>query len=297
MLTSCLVITYLLKANDIDTLYCYGISKDKKMSLNKLNIKSIDLHSHSIFSDGRANLYQIEEKSLKENFSVVLTDHNEIRGSLKLFERGRIITLPALEAGTKEGLEFLIYFNSAEDIESFYKRAIEPYKRERFMVQIDVPTSTLLNIAKDYNCFISMAHPFGFRRKSINYHSSNIELIKLIYDHIDAVETFNGNLSNANNNMSKQLHQSVPALKSTVGSDAHDLASLGQVTADFKLDDLDYTSKGIFDALVAGKFVENTPNKISKLNTAINISLSHTKYYFDKGKGIERDIKKSLLTK
>jgi len=82
-------------------------------------MKSIDLHSHSIFSDGRANIHQKEEKCLRENFSVVLTDHNEIRGSIRLIERGRIITLPVLEAGTKEGLEFLIYFNSVEDIEYF----------------------------------------------------------------------------------------------------------------------------------------------------------------------------------
>jgi len=257
-------------------------------------MKSIDLHSHSIFSDGRANLYHIEEKCLKENFSVVLTDHNEIRGAIKLYERGRIITLPALEAGTREGLEFLIYFNSVEDIESFYKRAIEPYKRERFMVQIDVPASTLLNIAKDYNCFISMAHPFGFRKKSINYHSSNRALIKLIFDFIDAIETFNGNLSNNNNNMSKQLFNSISSIKSTVGSDAHDLDALGQVTADFNIEENNYNTQGLFDALIAGEFVENTHNKISKLNTALNISLSHTRYYFDKGTGIEDEIKRSL---
>lgn len=259
-------------------------------------MKQVDLHCHSIFSDGRANLLQIEEKCLKDDFTVVLTDHNEIRGSINLYERGRIVTLPALEAGTKEGLEFLIYFKSVEDIESFYKRAIEPYKRERFMVQIGVPADTLLNIAKDYDCFISLAHPFGFRKKSIKYHSSNNELQSLVFNNIDALETFNGNLSNHHNIKSKQLFHSMSSMRATVGSDAHDLDSLGQVTADFYIEE-DSSSEGLYNALIDGDFVENTPNTISKLSTALNISLSHTRYYFDKGMGIEKNIKKALATK
>jgi len=47
-------------------------------------ILPIDLHCHSTFSDGMASIVQIEEKCQRENISVMLTDHNEIRGSLKL---------------------------------------------------------------------------------------------------------------------------------------------------------------------------------------------------------------------
>ena len=256
-------------------------------------MKSVDLHTHSIFSDGRANLHQIEEKCLTDNFSIVLTDHNEIRGSIKLYERGRIITLPALEAGTKEGLEFLIYFQSVEDIESFYKRAIEPYKRERFMVQIDVPAETLLNIAKDYDCFISLAHPFGFRKKSIKFHKSNAKLQDLIFDNIDALETYNGNLSEIHNSRSLQLYNSISSLKSTVGSDGHNLDSLGQVTADFSIDDDLFNTHTLYESLTKGEFLENTHNTISKINTALHISMSHTRYYFDKGTGLEKRVENS----
>jgi len=255
------------------------------------SIRPVDLHSHSIFSDGRANIFQIEEKCLKDNFSIVLTDHNEIRGSIKLFERNRIVTLPALEAGTKEGLEFLIYFKSVVDIESFYKKIIEPYKRERFMVQIGIPAEALIKTAREYECFISLAHPYGFRKKSLKYHLSNKNLIFFILNNIDAVETYNGNLSEYNNIRSKLLFDSVSALNSTVGSDGHDLDSLGQVTADFELSNEDFNTFGLFQALKTGDYSENTANKISKINTALNISYFHTLYYFDKGNSVERRIK------
>lgn len=253
-------------------------------------IKSVDLHSHSIFSDGRANLRQIEEKSQRDQFSVVLTDHNEIRGSIKLYERGRIVTLLALEAGTKEGLEFLIYFRTVEDIESFYKRAIEPYKRERFMVQIGVPTETLLRIANEYECFVSLAHPFGFRKKSIHFHKSNFKLISTVYQHIDAVETYNGNLSDINNFKANKLFEKYADLKSTVGSDGHDLDSLGQVTADFQIVNEEFNPDILYDLLKGGKFIENTKNRISKINTALNISYLHSQYFLDKGDSLEKRI-------
>lgn len=256
--------------------------------------KSVDLHSHSTFSDGRANLYQIEEKCLTDNFSIVLTDHNEIRGSIKLYERGRIITIPALEAGTREGLEFLIYFKEVEDIESFYRRAIEPYRKDRFMVQIDVPTETLLRIANEYDCFISMAHPFGFRKKSIQYHQSDSRLKSVVYNNIDAIEIFNGNLSDINNMKSKQLFGTLPTVKSTVGSDGHDLDSLGQVTADFDISDDDYNSETLYELLHSGLYMENTHNRISKLNTAVTISYLHSRYYFDKGTSIKQSIDREL---
>jgi len=254
---------------------------------------SFDFHCHSIYSDGRPNLMAMEEKCLKDNFNVVLTDHNEIRGSIKLYERNRITTLPALEAGSREGLEFLIYFLNVEDIEAFYKRAIEPYRRDRFMVQLDISVEKLLSIANEYNCFISLAHPFGFRKKSLDFHSRNKQLIETISKGIHAVESYNGNLAIRDNIKAQSLYNSddYQVYLHTVGSDGHDIESLGAVTADFYTEDPSlFSSAELYEALRNNEFILDTKQQISKLKTLSHISISHTKYYFDKGKFIEKRI-------
>lgn len=259
-------------------------------------ILPIDLHCHSTFSDGMANILQIEEKCLREGMGIMLTDHNEIRGSLKLYSRNNIITLPSIEAGTKEGLEFLIYFKDPADIESFYKRAIEPFRRKRFMVQIDVRAEEMLSIASEYDCFISLAHPYSFRKKSITFHQTNAELLSFVRQNIDAVETFNGNLSWINNSKAKQLYDNVTAFRSTVGSDGHNLESIGQVTADFKIDEEDLDSKDIYKLLHSNEFIPNLNNKISKIKTAFNIGFVHSRYFADSGKGLEAEINSEIAS-
>jgi len=242
---------------------------------------SIDLHSHSNYSDGMDNIYKIEEKCKRENIGLMLTDHNEIRGSLKLVARSQIVTLPAIEAGTKEGLEFLIYFRNVHDLEDFYKRAIEPYRRTRFMVQIDVPAVKLLSIAKEYQCFISLAHPFGFRKKSLLFHKNNAELLKTVFNHIDSYELYNGNLSEGDNFKALKYFEEANNLKVTIGSDGHNLNSIGQVTADFNAPAPIISLADVFDMINKNDFVMNTHNNISKIETAFNIFINHTKYFFN----------------
>jgi asparagine synthase (glutamine-hydrolysing) len=51
-----------------------------------------DLHLHSNYSDGLMSVETIFQKAKELNISVVITDHNEIRGSIELFEK----TLPPM---------------------------------------------------------------------------------------------------------------------------------------------------------------------------------------------------------
>ena len=225
---------------------------------------------------------------MRENINTIITDHNEIRGAIKLCERAKITTLPAIEAGTKEGLEFLIYFKRVSDIESFYKRAIEPYRRKIFIVQIGVPTRKLLAIAKEYDCFISLAHPFGFRKKSLIFHKSDPELITHVIQQVDALETFNGNLSDLDNVKALSYNTALKEMKETVGSDGHDIKSIGQVTADFDIGRAEFDAEILFEKLSAGEFVKNTHNSISKIKTALIIAYYHSRYFIYDGKSIER---------
>lgn len=246
-------------------------------------MRKFDLHCHSTYSDGTSTIVDIEEKCKRDNFSVMLTDHNEIRGSLKLYDRNRIMTLPAIEAGTIEGLEFLIFFADPQDIESFYIRAIEPYRRKRFMVQINVPVVTLLSIANEYECFVSLAHPYGFRKKSLTFHRGNPELVSYILDNISAVETYNGNNAMKDNYKALALYERTESLKLTVGSDGHNIESIGQVTADFDDDVVDLTQQSLYSNLVEKKFVPNCDHSISKVRTMWNIAFAHSRYFINDG--------------
>lgn len=249
----------------------------------KMSKLDIDLHTHSIFSDGSSTLYQIEEKAKREGIGIALTDHNEIRGSVRLFENQKIISIPAIEAGTREGLEFLIYFQNPADLEEFYKRAIEPNRKFRYMVQINISTEELLRVANEYLTFISLAHPYGFWKKSINYHIQNEKLIKTIMDGIDSVEIYNGNLSDKVNNFAFDLFSQYENLAMTVGSDAHNIESFGKVTAKFIFDK---NNPHLFDGflqLVENNLQIDTKSSISKFKTMYNIALNHSRYYIDGG--------------
>lgn len=259
--------------------------------MNKIDI---DLHTHSIFSDGSSNLYQLEEKAKREGIGIALTDHNEIRGSIRLFENQKIISIPAIEAGTREGLEFLIYFQSPADLEEFYKRAIEPNRKFRYMVQINISTEELLKVANEYPTFISLAHPFGFWKKSINYHIQNEKLVNTILKGIDSVEIYNGNLSEKVNNFALELYKQNRNLAMTVGSDAHNLESFGKVTAEFILDKKNPHLFDGFLQLVENNLQINTKSSISKFKTMYNIALNHSRYYMDGGSYKNRVIMEEL---
>jgi len=244
-----------------------------------------DLHCHSNFSDGLARIDEIEEKCLKDDFSVVLTDHNEIRGSIKLFERGKVPTLPAIEACCKEGLEFLIYFNDTSKIESFYKKAIEPYRLGRFMVQLKNGALSVLGAAKEFEGKIVIAHPFGIGKKAVSYYKHDKAVIKEIEKLIHGVEIYNGNVHKSSNQKAQEYAKSL-GLPITVGSDGHDISSIGQVTKEINLTNL-------FDEIL-GDGITDTNNSISMIKTGLIIAKEHTEYYLYSGKNHKKRITTEL---
>ncbi|MFH1838314.1 MAG: PHP domain-containing protein [Candidatus Kuenenbacteria bacterium] len=68
--------------------------------------KFIDLHMHSVHSDGMLELEQIIKKAKKENFSIMsLTDHNTISGVEKMIELGKKNKIKVIS-----GIEFYTFF-------------------------------------------------------------------------------------------------------------------------------------------------------------------------------------------
>ena len=242
---------------------------------------SIDFHCHSSYSDGIPSPREIAEKCTKDNIIAVITDHNEIRGSINLFEKYNVATIPGIEVGSSEGLELLVYFKNFFDLEDFYVSCIEPVRNERRMVVLKISLKDILEKLQNYNAFTSLAHPFALKKKSIEKHDSTY--IRDILSKTDAIEIFNGELTRKMNNKASELNKIIKK-KITLGSDSHTISSIGTVYAILDVENV--TNNNLYEGLVVNSFNElffSKTNNIGHLKTLFTIGLKHTKYYLKKG--------------
>ena len=196
----------------------------------RADLTFIDLHTHSHFSDGLPSVAQIEEHCLRKQMGVALTDHNQIRGSVILSERERILCVPGIEVGTREGLEFLVYFSDAGQLEDYFLKAIEPYLLSRFLVRSKIPTMEALEIARNMDAYISLAHPFAFGRKSLNFQQrsrkTSDSFVNEVVSFVDAIELFNGGVPPKVNRQAAEYLKTLDK-PITVGSDSHRISTYG----------------------------------------------------------------------
>jgi hypothetical protein len=188
----------------------------------------VDTHVHTRYSDGIAGIPRIERHCRNRNLGVAVTDHNEIRGAIELYERDRVPVLPGIEVGTEEGIDLLVYFADAESLEEFYRLAIEPYLRTRFMVRSWVRTVDCMKAAKELDAYISLAHPFALGRKSLDYQHGRRgrPFVKSIMEAVDAIELHNGGV-HRQANARAQEYAVTAGKRLTVGSDSHRLGTIG----------------------------------------------------------------------
>lgn len=195
----------------------------------------MDMHIHSDYSDAPANsIATITEKFRQLEMGACICDHNEIRGSIELFSKGEICTIPSIEIGSAERLEFLVYFLEPADLEDFYIRHVEPYKRTRFFAKLDRGFEYLIPAAKEYGAAVALPHPFAPSYKNINH--SKARKAKLfspsIFSKIDLIEVINGHLPQKRNKKAfllSELFEKSPI----AGSDSHLPETLGTVYCQF----------------------------------------------------------------
>jgi predicted metal-dependent phosphoesterase TrpH len=188
----------------------------------------VDTHVHTRYSDGTAGIPRIERHCRDRGMGLAVTDHNEIRGAVHLFERERVPAIPGIEVGTEEGVDLLVYFESAPLLEDFYIGAVEPFLRTRFMVRSWIRTLRCLAVAREMGGYISLAHPFAIGRKSLDYQHDRHgkPFVETVMEQVDAIELYNGGVHRTAN--LKASHYAKSAGKRlTVGSDAHRLRAIG----------------------------------------------------------------------
>ena len=238
----------------------------------------VDMHVHTHHSDGQPSIVDVEERCLRENHGAIITDHNEIRGSVSLFERGRVPTLAGIEVGTEEGFEFLTYFDSPAALEEFYVRAIEPYLLERFMVRSKIKSLDALACARDLGAWITLAHPFAFGRKSLRFQEKKRGqgFCDAVLEQVDALELFNGGIPKGANRKAETLIHAGKLL--TSGSDSHVLDTYGTSGVWFPREN--ESAQEMLAHLQSPEQMDlQTGHHCSVARTVMMIAINHTKFF------------------
>ena len=242
----------------------------------------IDTHVHTRYSDGTAGIPRIERHCRDRGMGLAVTDHNEIRGAVHVFERERVPAIPAIEVGTEEGVDLLVYFASAPLLEEFYIEAVEPFLRTRFMVRSWIQALDCLQAAREMGGYISLAHPFALGRKSLDYQHGRRgkPFVETIMEGVDAIELYNGGV-HRQANLKASEYAAVAGKRLTVGSDAHRLRTIGSCGT-YLNTSAGTTTADLFDAFTTHddlRFKVRVSTSAATLPTLGIIALKHTHHF------------------
>ncbi|MBR8701180.1 hypothetical protein IX317_000063 [Fusobacterium sp. DD29] len=180
-----------------------------------------DLHIHTTASDSFIKPEFLEGFVRDKRYLIAVTDHNEIRGAVRVNELG-VNNVPGLELGCEDGFEMLVYFKKMQDLEDFYRREVEPYKNIKRMAKTHRDIYEYLEALEEYNCHKSIPHICGLVQKNF---IKNKPYIHDILERTDSVETHNHALSEVRNMVATKLREDYDKT-ATFGSDAHILRDL-----------------------------------------------------------------------
>lgn len=247
-------------------------------NLIKQGYTCVDMHSHSRYSDGLSSLRSLHNKCKKLGIGIALTDHNEIRGSLKLSKNKDIFVIPGMETTASEGIHTLFYFYDKKELKEFYNKTIKPNLSKNPFSDLKISVIDLIESAGKYNCKICSAHPFGPMNSGMHKFAEKEEYKKILKK-IDFIEALNSAHLHSENIRAERWGDSM-GKGLTGGSDAHATVFLGKVVTCTKSRDdfLDSIGK---ESIVVGKEVNSS---LLMLRHILNLRLfsKFPKFYIKK---------------
>ena len=200
--------------------------------LNALNhdFTVVDLHFHSIHSDGADTVADIVRQAQKLGIGIALTDHNAIDGAVELDRHTDVFSIPGIEVTSREGSHVLAYFYCIEDLKSFYERHIKPNLGPTVMSSVSLDVASIVRAAKQHGGLAIFAHPYSAAFTGICNHSFTDAQLDRLLRMADGVEVINSenlkrwNLKSAllGFNLSRAI---------TGGSDGHGVQQMGAAVA------------------------------------------------------------------
>jgi predicted metal-dependent phosphoesterase TrpH len=202
----------------------------EKPDLEKLTQKNtvVDMHFHSVYSDGRNHVDEIVEYAEYLGIGVAITDHNAIQGAVEIDTYDNVLSIPGIEVTSFEGTHLLVYFYDIENLCRFYDQDVAPYMGREVMSSIDLPMEDIIGRAKKLDAVTIFPHPYcGIYTGITNHHFDKKRLDKL-FEKVDGVEVINSENLNKWNLKSALLGFNLN--KAIMGgSDGHSLYQLGRV--------------------------------------------------------------------
>jgi predicted metal-dependent phosphoesterase TrpH len=205
----------------------------------------VDTHVHTRYSDGRASVREVESLCADHRVGCMITDHNEIRGSMKLFERDRVPTLPSIEVGSREKMELLVYFRRSDQCEDYFRTEVEPYRSRRWFAYLPRDLDYLLRGALERGAVVCVPHPFAPLWKNLEYGWRRAGAVHRALTAANCIEVINGGLPKRANRKAFALCERLDRVP-LGGSDAHSLDQIGSVLVAFNGP---VTSEGLFEQI------------------------------------------------
>lgn len=191
------------------------------------NYTVVDMHFHSRYSDGFNDIKSIVHRVRKLGIGIAVTDHNEIKGAIKLEKIKDILTIPGIELTSKEGSHLLVYFYDFGSLREFYKIHVKPFMGKGVMASILLEMMEIVRRARRYESLVIFPHPYCAVYTGVCNPTFSKQCLDDLLYMVDGVEVINaGNLKKWN------LQCAVLGFnlgKSMIGgSDGHNLFQMGK---------------------------------------------------------------------
>ena len=163
-----------------------------------MTIKKAQLHIHSNYTDGLYSVETILKEARKRKFDVIsITDHNEIRGTIRAFELAKkynLFAIPGIELYFKINnriYDLLIYFKEIRDLKNFFTN----FRRVEEFIPCFKDINELVRKIKKYKGIIVIPHPYD-NRKGLFKNNGLKENIFKNFDGVETIDAFNSKIQN-----------------------------------------------------------------------------------------------------
>jgi hypothetical protein len=191
----------------------------------------VDMHFHSIYSDGRNRVDEIVKYAEMLNIGVAITDHNTIQGAVEIDACKNVLSIPGIEVTSREGTHLLVYFFDIENLCRFYDRNVAPHMGREVMSSIDISMQDIIGLAKNLGAVTIFPHPFcGIYTGVASNHHFEKKYLNELFEQVDGIEVINSENVNKWNLKSALLGFNLNKAISG-GSDGHSLYQLGRVVS------------------------------------------------------------------
>ncbi|MFC1875980.1 PHP domain-containing protein [Thermodesulfobacteriota bacterium] len=189
----------------------------------------VDMHFHSIYSDGRNSVDEIVEYAEMLGIGVAITDHNAIQGAVEIDAHKNVLSIPGIEVTSCEGTHLLVYFYDIESLCRFYDENVAPHMGREVMSSIDLSMEDIIGRANNLDAITIFPHPFcGIYTGIATNHHFQKKCLNKLFQKVDGVEVINSENVNKWNLKSALLGFNLNKAISG-GSDGHSLYQLGRV--------------------------------------------------------------------